>query len=246
MSPVSAPTFYPGANVPVSSSPILLIYHTDFNNLLGSASQILSVREEMPFRPPPWFRGPSVSSGDPRSRKNIQLPISVSARARCSTLVPQARAPISRARTPIPCNTVLSRNTPIAQDAGHQLTSIPESFPSYCEDSDFEDVVPDDVSDNGIDRVDGTGLVIDSEEEESKIVKPEGEAGRPNRGGYNLQVVLGWPPADYGKVKVGFVLRSSEINLFLNRSTFIISWTHTLMSLKPYLFKIIMHSMQSV
>ncbi|KAJ3754966.1 hypothetical protein F5878DRAFT_664938 [Lentinula raphanica] len=33
------------------------------------------------------------------------------------------------------------------------------------------------------------------------IPKPPGEAGRPGRGGYNLQKVLGWSKADYDEVK---------------------------------------------
>ncbi|KAJ3756599.1 hypothetical protein EV361DRAFT_869792 [Lentinula raphanica] len=34
-----------------------------------------------------------------------------------------------------------------------------------------------------------------------KIAKPPGEVGRPGRGGYNLQKVLGWSKADYDEVK---------------------------------------------
>lgn len=34
------------------------------------------------------------------------------------------------------------------------------------------------------------------------IPKPPGEAGRPSRGGYNLQKQLGWPAADYMRFKV--------------------------------------------
>jgi hypothetical protein len=47
---------------------------------------------------------------------------------------------------------------------------------------------------------------LDSESDDSsdgeKIPKPPGEAGRPGRGGYNLQVKLGWHPKDYVKVRV--------------------------------------------
>jgi hypothetical protein len=35
-----------------------------------------------------------------------------------------------------------------------------------------------------------------------KIPKPDGEAGRPGRGGYNLEVALGWSPKLYKKLKV--------------------------------------------
>lgn len=40
------------------------------------------------------------------------------------------------------------------------------------------------------------------DEEDGKIPKPSGEVGRPNRGGYNLRVTLGWEDDRYDKVKV--------------------------------------------
>ena len=36
----------------------------------------------------------------------------------------------------------------------------------------------------------------------SKIPKPEGEPGRPGRGGYNLERAIGWPVKDYKCLKV--------------------------------------------
>ncbi len=41
----------------------------------------------------------------------------------------------------------------------------------------------------------------DGESESGMIPKPPGEAGRPSRGGYNLQKELGWPAADYMRFK---------------------------------------------
>ncbi|KJA18372.1 hypothetical protein HYPSUDRAFT_205480 [Hypholoma sublateritium FD-334 SS-4] len=38
-------------------------------------------------------------------------------------------------------------------------------------------------------------------ESDGLIPKPAGEAGRPSRGGYNLQTELGWPAADYMRFK---------------------------------------------
>jgi hypothetical protein len=35
------------------------------------------------------------------------------------------------------------------------------------------------------------------------IQKPEGEAGRPGRGGYNLEVAVGWSAKEYNELKVG-------------------------------------------
>jgi hypothetical protein len=48
-------------------------------------------------------------------------------------------------------------------------------------------------------------FLIDTEsadEDDELILKPEGEVGRPGRGGYNLQDVLSWPDMDYKRLKV--------------------------------------------
>jgi hypothetical protein len=61
----------------------------------------------------------------------------------------------------------------------------------------------------------------DSEDEEEDLIpKPEGEAGRPGRGGYNVEDALGWPRKEYRQLKV--VHYSQDRLKFLtalNRST---------------------------
>ena len=42
----------------------------------------------------------------------------------------------------------------------------------------------------------------DSDDDNSLILKPPGEAGRPGQGGYSLSKVLVWPSKKYDKVKV--------------------------------------------
>jgi hypothetical protein len=37
---------------------------------------------------------------------------------------------------------------------------------------------------------------------EDLIAKPRGEAGRPGRGGYNLEVALAWDKTEYGRLRV--------------------------------------------
>ncbi|KJA15065.1 hypothetical protein HYPSUDRAFT_59024 [Hypholoma sublateritium FD-334 SS-4] len=44
------------------------------------------------------------------------------------------------------------------------------------------------------------------------IPKPEGEAGRPKRGGYNLQTALGWPTNEYLRFKL-FIKKAVEDHL---------------------------------
>jgi hypothetical protein len=42
-------------------------------------------------------------------------------------------------------------------------------------------------------------------EDNEKILKPPGEAGRPGSGGYNLKEELGWSKAEFDKVQVSYV-----------------------------------------
>jgi hypothetical protein len=51
-----------------------------------------------------------------------------------------------------------------------------------------------------------------ADEGEELIPKPQGEAGRPGRGGYNLQETLGWSDIDYKKLKVIFLANSNPIS----------------------------------
>ncbi|KAJ4496243.1 hypothetical protein C8J55DRAFT_414311 [Lentinula edodes] len=44
-------------------------------------------------------------------------------------------------------------------------------------------------------------LVFEDDSDDDLIPKPPGEVGRPNRGGYSLFLVLGWPKKKYDKVK---------------------------------------------
>lgn len=51
-----------------------------------------------------------------------------------------------------------------------------------------------------------TSLISDLESDDSPLIpKPEGEAGRPGRGGYNLEEALKWDHKKYLKVKVSEV-----------------------------------------
>lgn len=42
----------------------------------------------------------------------------------------------------------------------------------------------------------------ESDSDDEQIPKPSGEAGRPGRGGYNLEDALDWDPKDFAKLKV--------------------------------------------
>lgn len=43
----------------------------------------------------------------------------------------------------------------------------------------------------------------ESDLEERKVPKPNGEASRPNRGGYNFRAQLSWPKSTYNQFRVG-------------------------------------------
>lgn len=58
-----------------------------------------------------------------------------------------------------------------------------------------------DTKDKASAALDGDEDSMDSEEDD-KIPKPNGEVGRPDRGGYNLKIALGWEDDRYDKVKV--------------------------------------------
>lgn len=45
-------------------------------------------------------------------------------------------------------------------------------------------------------------LIDEVDNPDGKIRKPVGEAGRPGRGGYNLQAQLNWPALEFERVKV--------------------------------------------
>ena len=42
----------------------------------------------------------------------------------------------------------------------------------------------------------------DDDDDDDLIAKPEGEVGRPGRGGYNLEEALRWPGKEYRQLKV--------------------------------------------
>lgn len=68
---------------------------------------------------------------------------------------------------------------------------------------------PDDLSDlSSLSELDTSSdsesSVSSVNSKDGLIQKPQGECGRPNRGGYNLQDALRWNPRQYKKVKVRF------------------------------------------
>ena len=67
------------------------------------------------------------------------------------------------------------------------------------------DVTPATESDGDSDSDSGSAT-----SEEPLIPKPDGEAGRPGRGGYNLEEALGWEHKKYRRIKVRFIEASQR------------------------------------
>lgn len=66
------------------------------------------------------------------------------------------------------------------------------------------DSIPEDLESALTELTSDSGSDSDSDELEGirKISKPQGEAGRPGRGGYTLQVALGWDAKNHKKLSV--------------------------------------------
>ena len=88
------------------------------------------------------------------------------------------------------CSLVKSRSAPYQRHstAGPPLNSYPTAvvLDTESRDRDFDD------SDQN----------SESSDDETLIPKPNGEAGRPGRGGYNLEDALGWHAKEYSRFKV--------------------------------------------
>jgi len=90
---------------------------------------------------------------------------------------------------------------PYHKSAPHNSTNvISDSGSSSGSDSSID-------SDSDNDDIDGVQL----------IPKPTGEAGRPGRGGYNLEESLGWPAKEYRQLKVA----DSDMFIFIQLTLFI-------------------------
>jgi len=73
-----------------------------------------------------------------------------------------------------------------------QNNAKPDASTNRSARSDSES--PSDSSSDSDGDIDGVQL----------IPKPTGEAGRPGRGGYNVEESLGWPPKEYRQLKVTY------------------------------------------
>lgn len=69
-----------------------------------------------------------------------------------------------------------------------------------------------DTSSSFDENEDCDGVTTDEDEppEDNLIPKPEGENGRPGRGGYNLEVALGWDSKTFRKLKARALLQPKE------------------------------------
>ena len=90
------------------------------------------------------------------------------------------------------CSLVKNRPTPYQKPSAAR-TGLPKPLPTTAV-PDMESIDGDVDSDQDSESSDDGAL----------IPKPNGEAGRPGRGGYNLEDALGWHAKEYSRFKVGF------------------------------------------
>ena len=86
----------------------------------------------------------------------------------------------------------------------------------------------------------------DSDSDDDDLIsKPKGEAGRPGRGGYNLEEALDWPGNEYRRLKVGLCLEClpcltcSNRNISRNLLTSTLSRTRTFAHNLPLLLPLL-------
>jgi hypothetical protein len=84
-----------------------------------------------------------------------------------------------------------------------RYTPYPKSASRHPLPSKSHNEVHDEGSDGDTSDLELTSINdADSDDDSHLIAKPDGEAGRPGRGGYNLEEALKWEHKKYLKVKV--------------------------------------------
>lgn len=211
----SAPQFYVANSKGSNPNRFIPLVRTDFNIFQDPSLRVVRFREEMPEFSP-------TDSRIPRNRKRFYLPYPTSSQeaslyrtrghqvnssryTNTSSSVPVVTHPriVSRAGTPrisIPTRADASRAVP--QVGSPHLPPINESRIPRAEYShsppanDLEVASEISTVDEELSGQNEDGTFVE------KIPKPEGEAGRPNRGGYNLSHVLNWQAQEFEEIRV--------------------------------------------
>lgn len=173
-----APFFEPGAPPPPLP---LLTAHTD---LLYDAPPLptITAHEELPS-----FRRLKTP---PRNPSPHTTPYARSARVSFRSPTPsqgdQVAKPVLTCKEKVPTSSRASTPTPTRNHGSRALSQSPNG----AESSDLEGSMSELSSD------------ADCGSDDDKISKPEGEPGRPGRGGYNLEAAMNWRPKSFKKLKV--------------------------------------------
>lgn len=206
-----APQFYIASSTTGNRNLFIPLRRTDFNIFQDPSLRVVHFREEMPEFSPidsrvgrnrSRFYSPYPSQDSPHYRaRNHHTNISHMSYSALTTSVPNMPRIVARATTP----RNHTRNNPpraVTQAVTPRLPPINETrivpranSPVPLPVNDLE-AAPEAAPEESLSEQD---------EEESlheKIPKPDGEAGRPNRGGYNLSQVLNWTGQDFEAVKV--------------------------------------------
>lgn len=102
-------------------------------------------------------------------------------------------------------STILTEELPRTQRVRH-ATPTAHKIPLFHAHSPSPHSTESSISSDNDNTGDSTASESDSED--GLIAKPPGEAGRPGRGGYNLEIELAWDSKKFHKLKVSSRLPS--------------------------------------
>lgn len=219
-----APHFYIANSKGSNRNMFIPLRRTDFNIFQDPSVRIVRFREEMPEfslsdsrtgRNRNRFYSPyPTSSQEPghyRARNhqaNVSRHTGNSNSVSAATHTNTARM-VSRAATPRITTRADAPRT-IARAGTPRLPPVNESRAPRT-DITYSPPMNDLEPGSDVSTAEDDSSEQDEEEPFSeKIPKPEGEAGRPNRGGYNLAQELNWSGQDFETVRVRILLRFSR------------------------------------
>lgn len=162
---------------------------------LTAAGSVMSSQIEQPITPLPT----SLTF-------QTEIPISPTVGPISSMLISRSQTPISRSQTPmIRSQTPMTHSqTPVAI-TGHAVEKRVRFKHKRAKSRASKSPTPEDsiVSDGDSSDTDSSSVLSTSTDtdDDDKIPKPDGEPGRPGRGGYNLERAINWPAKEYKKLK---------------------------------------------
>lgn len=211
--------FEPGALLPVYPLPISqieLIFNPEHpqtvfadEELPASLTALKAVTSRSRSLPPPSRAPSTVRSRTPAAIEadEVPPPSRATSTARSRTPAPneaEEAPPSFRATSTVRFRTPISNGTDDAPPPSGATSTIRFCVPASNNEGDPQ--LYDGASDSSLTEITDSSSEADSvmsdATDNGMIRKPEGEAGRPARGGYTLDLALSWPSKDFKKLRV--------------------------------------------